>query len=552
MRTTFLLLAVLVLVFAGCKNQANPFGFLNSCPQGGKCDEGRSPGEGSSEAGQIITEAGPLWDADVTMLIYAANDDRSKKLVDSFHEDALEWQHGLGGSSMFRILVERDYAKEADGTAPPSERYGLYRETPFNPETHKLGSTMTLGETDSSDPERLKEFLVYGIRKFPARVYWVIITGHGDSWNGAAFDATTGSDKRMSLLGMQQAFQAASDVIRNEIRPRLKGNFPSNKIDVVQFDTCRLGAIEAAAAFSDSVDYVIGSQEKMPNAGHPYSSLRMLAQNHTAKAPWNIVKEVVTAYVLAYVEGVSTVNRGYVGTTVSSVGLDLNQLVPLLTALGKLKDEVIEEREAGFTCQEVKAIGEEAAGRAGLEDYQGGRSPLRDAESATQAEEILAQDGGRATEAAKASIDLVSLLYVLSNPETVHVSDKVKQAAAHALDVIGRPNDSSTGFGGRYRKIVSFNPRNNSAEKSPFVVEAHTITENGEQASGLSILWGDPYELLFKKNGLTPLDTYRDQPFHEKTGWLEIMRHCIQKTKDCLEWSPDPSNPEAQNPCKEL
>jgi hypothetical protein len=443
--------------------------------------------------------------------------------VSAFDQDAQEWQHGLGGSALFRILVQRDYgfAQVGPDGQPkrPSERYGLYREQKFNPETFRVEDpatgetgTVVLGETDTSDPATLEEFLTYGIRKFPAKHYWVIISGHGDSWNGLAFDATSGAGKRLPLAGLVGALEAGAEVIRTEIRakPGLGGAGTSPRIDVVQFDVCRLGAIEAASALGGAVDFMVASQELMPDAGHPYNALRYIAQDHPGSQPATVVKAVVTDYVRAYVEGVSTEDKAYVGTSVTSVGLNLQKLRPLLDALARLRQAIVDERPAGFDCAEVLALGRQAIERA----------------------------GGRATVTSQASTDLIALLETLADPArqdaeqplAPRVSAEVGDAAQAALDVIGRPHlwtpDEPWGaqlqYGGQYRKLVSFN------SEGPFVVEAHRVEpETARRAGGVSVLWGDPYGLLLKENGVSAMDRYRALPWDQDVQWTATLAACI-------------------------
>jgi hypothetical protein len=491
------------------------------------------------------------WVADYTLLVFAANDDRDTALVTAFDNDALEWQTGLGGSALFRILVQRDYApfQAGSGGEPSraSERYALYREERQNPEGAGRGEAVILGETDTSNPDTLRDFLVYGVRRFPARHYWVVITGHGDGWNGLADDATTGTGKRLSIGGLKDALAEASRVIASEIRPRpgLGGPGTSDRVDVVQFDVCRLGSVEVATTLSDVADYMIASQETVPDAGHPYGALRYIAQDHTDASPRALVSSVVNDYVRAYVEGVSTVARDYVGTSVTSVGLDLRRMPPLVASLANLVGAVQKERPQGFSCDEIASLVSDACDRANVRpagEIAGGRS--------------------RETPASAASIDLVALLESLADPARCTpgafaspvVSEEVVQAAQEALRVIGRPalqsEEEPDGipllYGGQFRKIMGF------SQEGPFVSEAHRVDPGtGERPGGLSVLWGDPFELLYTDKGVSPLDTYRSLSFEAQTGWTKIMAACIAQAEACYNAEPDPTNPDA-DPCEDF
>lgn len=510
----------------------------------------------NAESSVIVRRAAPTdWIADWTLLIYAANDDLDPNLVAAFDEDALEWQRGLGGSALFQILVQRDYAPfqlNADGVPRSSERYAIYREErrhPDYPPGSGAADAMLLGETDTTISTTLRDFLVYGIRTFPARHYWVAFTGHGDGFAGLAHDASSAPGRKLSLAGLAAALAEASAVIATEIRtkPDYNDMNTSNRIDIVSFDACRLGTIEVAASLTDVADFMIASQESMPNSGHPYGALRYVAQNEPDATPRVLVESVVTDYVRAYVEGVSTAGRAYVGTSITSIGLDLRRIPDLETRLSDVATAVERTHPRGFSCAEVQSLLAEAcdASRVALPQNNG-----------------LATGSLRtnSTPAAAASFDLIALLehlvhgptcYGLPN-DNIAPSGDIANAAARALALIGRPPLTSTNdprtpmlqYGGQYRNISTFAP------SSPFIVEAQRIDPGaGVHLGGLSVFWGNPYDLLYQENGRTLLDTYRSLPFESHTGWTRMLAACIDEAQACRTYQPPPDEPISQGPC---
>jgi hypothetical protein len=483
------------------------------------------------------------WIADWTLLVFAANDDLDAGLIAGFDQDALEWQHGLGGSALFRILVQRDYAPtqlDESGRPRPSERYAIYREEQEDPDTGTPG-TVVLGETDTANPATLRDFLVYGVRRFPARHYWVVVTGHGDAWNGLANDVTTGPGARLSIAGLREALGEASRVVASEIRPRdgLNGADTSTRLDVVEFDVCRLGAVEVAASLAGVADYFIASQETVPDAGHPYGALRFVAQDHPGASPRDLVNAVVTDYVRAYVDGVSTAARDYVGTSVTSVGLDLRRMEALDTALRALVQAVRRERPRGFSCSEVRALGADASLRARLQTGAANGAPER------------------AAPASVASVDLIALLEALTDKarSAPSVSGEVREAAAAALSIMGRPHlwtprepyGVELAYGGQYRRLFGFPP------DSPFVIEVHRVDPmTGARPGGLSVLWGDPYDLLRHEGDRTALDVYRALPFEAATGWSGMLEACVAQSEACRRFVPPRGQPDDEGPCASL
>jgi hypothetical protein len=411
----------------------------------------------------------------------------------------------------------------------------------------------------------LRDFLVYGIRKFPAKKYWVVITGHGDGWNGLAFDSTTGYDARLPLADLRQALLDASKVIETEIRtmPKLDTWNLSRRIDVVQFDACHMGNLETATALKGTADYLMGSQEVVPNAGHPYSALRYLVQSNTGAQGKKATTNAVTDYVRSYVDGVSTQNGSYVGSTVSSVGLDLRKLDPpsnpggLLDAIAAFRDAVLNERPNGFSCEEVAALAAAAREQANLV----GQTP----------------QPGRSALSTTSSLDLIALFETIAGFDRAHahlgcgfkpgyswpmplqLSDEVRDAAQHVLRVIARPHikdpdelvnpkefcGSEPLFDGQYRRLVSF-----KNALSPFIVEAHKVNRTTKQrATGISVFFGDPYPLTALKGGTRALDTYLASEFAKHTGWSGVLQQCIDEANACRNWQPSADSP--TSPCYE-
>lgn len=511
------------------------------------------------------------WIADWTLLIYAANDDLDPNLVAAFDADALEWQHGLGGSALFQILVQRDYAPfqlNAEGEPRPSERYAIYREERRHPE-YPPGAgapeSMLLGETDTTNSTTLRDFLVYGIRTFPARHYWVTFTGHGDGFAGLAHDASAESGRRLSLAGLASALAEASAVIETEIRtmPGYDGPGTSKRIDVVSFDACRLATIEVAASIANAADFMIASRESMPQAGHPYSALRYIAQDAPDATPRTLVEAVVTDYVRAYVEGVSTAGRAYVGTSITSVGLDLRNVSGLETRLADLATAVEQNHPGGFSCAEVQALLAGACDEArvarpdlNMGGFGSPSAPFSPNPDPAPADADVPRTNP--TPAAAASVDLIALLKHLAHGATCHYgsseknhssADEIANAAARALALIARPESPSMDepfqYGGQYRKIVGFGP------SSPFVVEAQRIDPDvGTHLGGLGIFWSNPYDLMYREQGRSLFDTYQTLPFEAHTGWTRMLAACIAEAEACRTYQPlSPDEPISAGPC---
>jgi len=127
---------------------------------------------------------------------------------------------------------------------------GCYR-TVVNPGEHKpneLSSPVieSLGQVNMADPQTLSDFLVWGIKNYPAQNYMVILENHGEGWRGMMDDDSHCDAMTLPQLG--QAFKQAQEET-------------GEKIQVVGFAACLMGSTEVAYELKDATDYLAGLEE---------------------------------------------------------------------------------------------------------------------------------------------------------------------------------------------------------------------------------------------------------------------------------------------------
>jgi hypothetical protein len=102
----------------------------------------------------------------------------------------------------------------------------------------------TLGKKDMSDRMTLRDFLGFGMQKYPAEHYMLIINDHGKGWKGLCYDTLTNPDGNwMSLPDFSFA---------------LSGFW----FDIIWFYTPSMATVEAAYQIKDRGKYMIASQFK--------------------------------------------------------------------------------------------------------------------------------------------------------------------------------------------------------------------------------------------------------------------------------------------------
>jgi len=103
-----------------------------------------------------------------------------------------------------------------------------------------------LGTRDMSEPTTLKNFIGYGVSKYPADHYVLIIDDHGGGWRGTCSDEQNGGGKMMTLPQLRQALTGAP------------------KFDVIVFHACLMSMVEVAYELRQKANYMVGSQFTMP------------------------------------------------------------------------------------------------------------------------------------------------------------------------------------------------------------------------------------------------------------------------------------------------
>lgn len=221
-----------------------------------------------------------------TVLVYSASDND----LETYQvEDVMEMEKIGSGNSM-NLLVQLDRGKKpsdlSDGWGG-ARRYKIERDS----DPGKINSPVleNLGQVNMSDPETLSSFIQWGMKKYPAEHYMLIISDHGAGWEGAIQDKSHSG--WMELPQIENALMDAQEKT-------------GQKLDILGFDACLMGESEVAYQLRDSADYMVASEESEGAGGWPYkkfltvsllksiqSALLMKLDMKPAQLARNIVKE---------------------------------------------------------------------------------------------------------------------------------------------------------------------------------------------------------------------------------------------------------------------
>jgi len=232
-----------------------------------------------------------------------------------------------------------------------------------------------IGEANMGDGKVLSDFLKWGMTRYPANRYMLVIWDHGQGWRlflsdllkrGRALtkSRTIGLNEDLASLrsssvllrnasgvaglnGETAPFRSApgspyrsasndetnNDVLYNrEMEDSLKTSLAGKKLDVIGFDACLMSMVETAYAFHDVARYLVGSEELEPGLGWKYDDwLSMIVANPTQDAS-SLAKATVQSYQRFYTDP----NTGDPATTMAA--FDLAQAQPLAASLSTLAD----------------------------------------------------------------------------------------------------------------------------------------------------------------------------------------------------------------------
>ena len=127
-------------------------------------------------------------------------------------------------------------------------------------------------------PETLTTLLNFGVERFPAEDYALILWNHGGGpMEGVCRDELFSMDN-LSLSELTQALEAS--------------NLPG-KLSWIGFDACLMSSAEVASTLAPYADYMIASQETEPAPGWNYAFLKGLESDASAA---DTGRRIVDAY----------------------------------------------------------------------------------------------------------------------------------------------------------------------------------------------------------------------------------------------------------------
>lgn len=203
-----------------------------------------------------------------TVLVWSASDND----LYAYQVADLDEAERVGCADTFQMVAQLDHRLNPDPAGPHTVQRLELQPDPA-PGLHSP-VRQDLGDLSMARPEALSDFIQWGMERYPAEHYWLVVSDHGEAWKGACQD--DGSNDWMSLPELQQALQTAREKT-------------GRKLDVVSFDACYMGSLEVAHQLRREADFMVGSEEMVGYYGLPYDQL-LADMNQT---PRQLVERIV-------------------------------------------------------------------------------------------------------------------------------------------------------------------------------------------------------------------------------------------------------------------
>ncbi len=248
-------------------------------------------------------EAGGSW----TVLVYGLADNN---LEENLLTDLREMADVPPAALTFVVLADRtpDYTDDA---LPGVGNWDTAKLLTVGPGV--FTEEADLGELNMGDPAVLSDFVARAIAAYPADHYALILWNHG------------------SIAGVGADNSHNDGLTVPEITAGLRAGLASaglERLDLLGFDACLMGAYEVAAALTNYADYLIASEEVEPLDGWDYSAFDLLAAEPDTATARSLGEEIVHRYVAT---------SGPANPTVTLSLIDLSLAGELVAAMDGLR-----------------------------------------------------------------------------------------------------------------------------------------------------------------------------------------------------------------------
>jgi hypothetical protein len=239
-----------------------------------------------------------------------------------------------------------------------------------------LTGLANLSNVDMTHPDTLREFIDFATQNFSADHYCLILWGHGIELlmdDDRRFATAPTSDETLIAPPASKATEEAlkddgepaaryltianlqTALDQSKLAPPKSASSASRTtLDIIGFDACSMSMIEVASAIQTYANYMIASQEDVPDMSFPYEKILKELAGKDVKEVCALLPKL---YQEEYRDYIATPGTGVKGITLAS--LDLSKASALAGPLRKLSlalsqaSHVTEKRKAIFSARKA-------------------------------------------------------------------------------------------------------------------------------------------------------------------------------------------------------
>ncbi|HEV2960900.1 MAG TPA: clostripain-related cysteine peptidase [Candidatus Angelobacter sp.] len=180
-------------------------------------------------------------------------------------------------------------------------------------------------DINMATPFALTSFINWAYAQREAQHYCLFLWGHGPELLVDDYPVLASGQKVKKFLTPSELKSALKDTNLAKA---------GNKFDIVGIDACCMSLVELACELPDHADFLVASQEEVPDFSFPYDQLRIFGKNENSRESATVCKEIPKRYVAAYRDYIVTREERINSITLS--GLSLKDIAAVVKPLDRL------------------------------------------------------------------------------------------------------------------------------------------------------------------------------------------------------------------------
>jgi len=259
----------------------------------------------------FLTSAVQASEKEWTIMVFLNADNN----LESFGYMDVQEMEKIGSTKDVNVVVQFDPISPRG-----SQRFLVEKSTKPYSKSNEFHSTILedMPEQDMGDYKTFVDFVVWGMRQFPAKKYAVVFWNHGSGWSKEAplsAKSISYDDTSHTHMTTGQIAQSMAEITALTAR----------RVDVVAFDACLMAMFEIADSVSEYSDFFVASEANIPGKGFAYDDLLEEFNKRVDKSSRQLSLDMVSAYKKEY-------SSYFGGVTISAMQLD--QLDGVKSSLG--------------------------------------------------------------------------------------------------------------------------------------------------------------------------------------------------------------------------